>query len=122
MGCQCSNFDQACEGDMDLADRPTDTLKKQAEEYPLLVYSSKNCQRSAKAKDLLRQNLLNFEYFELEHMHDGGELAENLAAVTGTRKVPYIFLHGKYYGGLAELVRGIETGELAQEFKTVETL
>jgi len=117
MGCQCSSFDRHPEVNIDLKENFIDIVKSQAKEYQLLLYSRSTCNHSKLAKNLLWQNSIPFEYFELDNMNDDGQVTHALQGLTGSRRTPYIFLNGEFYGSSRELQKGIESGEVIQKLK-----
>ena len=46
----------------------TSIVKKQIEDYPVLLYSSTDCEESQAIKRMLRVMHVPFEYFEVDHM------------------------------------------------------
>ena len=121
MGCQCSTFDKNSEVKNDLTEPYSEIIKSQMIEYQVLVYSQSFCKQSKQVKQLLRKNLIKFEYFELDNMNDDGQAQSALQTVTGKKATPYIFINGKFYGGLQELLKGIETADLIKKIKETNT-
>ena len=98
MGCQCSTFDKHSEARIDLIEPFSEIIRSQINEYQVLIYSKSYCEQSRIAKQLLRKNSLQFEYFELDNMNDDGQAQSALQTFTGKQATPYVFLSGKYYG------------------------
>jgi glutaredoxin len=117
MGCQCSTFDKHSEAKIDLTEPFSEIIKSQINEYQVLLYSRSYCEQSRIAKQLLRKNLLQFEYFELDNMNDDGQAQSALQTFTGKKSTPYVFITGKYYGGLKELQQGVESGDFQKKIK-----
>lgn len=111
MGCQCSTFDKHSEARIDLTEPFSEIIRSQINEYQVLLYSKSFCEQSRLAKQLLRKNSIQFEYFELDNMNDDGQAQSALQTFTGKKATPYVFICGKFYGGLKELQKGLETGE-----------
>jgi glutaredoxin 3 len=101
MGCTCSdrNFGDSRDTEEVLI---SDLVSKQIEENPLLIYSISNCNKSKSAKNLMRKDGLDFEYFDLDKMEDK-KFLHALEKITNHRNPPYIFVKGIYIGGLDEL-------------------
>ena len=78
-------------------------LKKQIEEYPILLYLRSECENSIKAKSILEENSVFFEYFELNHIEEDEEITKALKSLTGHTKTPYIFMNGRYINGVKAL-------------------
>jgi glutaredoxin len=114
MGCQCSNYDKHSEAKIDFTEPFAEIIKSQVCEYKVLLYSKSSCEMSRTAKSILRKNLVKFEYFELDNMNDEGQAQSALQTFTGKKSTPYVFVHGKFYGGLKELQRGLSSGDLAK--------
>ena len=115
MGCQCSNYDKHSEAKIDFTEPFADIIKSQINEYQVLVYSKSACEQSKAAKILLRKNLIRFEYFELDNMNDDGQAQSALQTFTGKKTTPYVFVKGGFYGGLKDLQKGVESGELLKK-------
>ena len=120
MGCQCNSFEKSIEIRTDESATIGDVIKAQIEEHPMLVYSRIYCDESSQAKQLLRTHDIPFEYFELENMNDDGVILAILCSLTGKLGSPYVFVNGRYYGGYAELVKGIASGDFFEVLKTSE--
>lgn len=112
MGCQCSNYDKHSEAKIDLTEPFSEIIKSQISEYQVLLYSKSNCENSKIAKQLLRKNLIKFEYFELDNMNDDGQAQSALQTFTGKKSTPYVFVKGNFYGGLKELQKGVNSGDV----------
>ena len=115
MGCECSKIDRNNEAYMDIQTPYSEILKNQLAEYPILVYSKTNCPMSKTVKDLLRNNSIQFEYFEIDRMSDDGNISGALSVLTNSKDTPYIFIDGKYYGSLYELKDGLKSGYFLTE-------
>lgn len=117
MGCQCSMYDKHAEARIDFTEPFTDIVKNQAKEYHVLVYSRSICEQSLLTKSLLRKNSVNFEYFELDHMNDNGQIFDALQNMTTKKSTPYIFIGGIYFGGLKELQKILENAPLKEKLR-----
>lgn len=117
MGCQCTKFDRTNEFGIESTSPVYEMLRAQLEDYPVLLYSKLHCENSAKAKNILRKHSVKFEYFELDHMNEETMLLTALQGVTGKRSTPFIFIHGKFYGGIKEFMLGVESGEFFNKIK-----
>lgn len=105
MGCQCSNLEKIYEARIEFCDSFQDIIRRQTEEYPVLLYSRSVCKTSMKVKELLRRNNIQFEYFEIDNMRKDREdedssILRALYTITGRRNPPFIFIQGKFIGGL----------------------
>lgn len=115
MGCQCSAFDNNEEIKTNISEPLIDVVKSQFLEYNVLVYSKSVCETSMKVKQLLRQNKIQFEYFEIDNMSEGAQMLIVLQKITSQKTPPFIFIKGKFYGGLKEVQLGIQTGDLLKK-------
>jgi glutaredoxin len=77
----------------------------------VLIYSVSTCPASLKAKQLLKQEAVVFEYFELDLL-DSIDLVLALQTMTQETKTPYVFVNGVYVGSTAELEELLHSGEL----------
>ena len=115
MGCQCSNFDNHEEIKTSIAEPLIDVIKSQFAEYDVLVYSKSSCEASMKVKQLMRANRIQFEYFEADNMSEGIQFMSVLQKLTNRKNTPFVFVLGKFYGGLKEVQNGITSGELLKK-------
>lgn len=116
MGCQCARYERALEVKIE-SNPATEIIRSQLEDYPVLIYSRVYCEDSNQAKTLLRKFSIKFEYFELDHMHEETLILSGLQSMTGRKSPPYIFFSGKFYGGVSELAKGIESGDIFEKAK-----
>jgi glutaredoxin len=77
----------------------------------VLVYSVSTCPASLKAKQLLKQDAVVFEYFELDLL-DSIDLVLALQTMTQQTKTPFVFVSGVYIGSTPELEEHLRSGEL----------
>ena len=117
MGCQCSNFDNNEEIKTSVVEPLADVIKGQFQEYDVLVYSKSNCEASVKVKQILRVNKIQFEYFEADNMSEGSQFMSVLQKLTNRKNTPYVFVMGKFYGGIREVQNGINSGDLIKKIK-----
>ena len=109
MGCQCSKIDKGSELASDFIGSYTEIVTNQSKEYPLLVYSQLFCKNSSAAKEMLRKQRVQFEYFELDHMNESDQVLRVLQSMTGRKSTPFVFVRGEYVGGLAELAKVLDS-------------
>ncbi|GAB5037636.1 glutaredoxin [Nannochloropsis oceanica] len=72
----------------------SDAIKK-----PVMVFSKSTCPFCKKAKATLIAEGAKFEVIELDQRDDGPAIQAALAATTGRRTVPNVFVGGKSIGG-----------------------
>ena len=90
----------------------TETIKQQIKENKILLYTLSDSEISKKAKMLLRKQPLEFEYFDIDKLKDKKTVLIALGNITNEKKEPFVFIKGKYQGGLQELEELILDGEL----------
>ena len=112
MGCHCSVFDNDEEIRTNIVEPLLNVVKSQFEEYTVLVYSKSNCEDSLRVKQIFRQNSISFEYFEVDNMSEGADLLQVLQKLTNQKSPPYVFIKGRFYGGLKSVTNGFRTGDL----------
>ncbi|KAB1209147.1 Glutaredoxin [Morella rubra] len=66
---------------------------------PVVVFSKTHCPYCRTVKQLLTQLGANFKTIELDTESDGGEIQAALAAWTGQKTVPNVFIGGNHIGG-----------------------
>jgi glutaredoxin 3 len=76
----------------------------------LLLYTWSSCSFCARAKALLAERGLAFDERALE---GDRALAARLEGLFGRATMPYVLVDGEPLGGLLELERALEAGELA---------
>ena len=67
--------------------------------HPVVVFSKTYCGYCLQVKQLLRQLGVKAKVVELDDMADGVALQRSLAAATGQRTVPSVWIGGKHIGG-----------------------
>lgn len=112
MGCQCSAIDNNDEIKTNINDPIIEVVKSQFQEYSVLIYSKSGCENSQKVRQIFRQNKIMFEYFELDNMSDGNQIINILQKLTAFKSTPFVFIKGKFYGGVKEVQEGIINGDI----------
>ncbi|CAG9322270.1 unnamed protein product [Blepharisma stoltei] len=111
MGCYCSGEDR--HSDFHGCVNPfVQVVNDQIKEYDVIIYSKSKDEKSFEAKNLLRKYSIAFEYFELDKLNDDNQVHCVLVELTEKRHPPYIFINGKFWGGIVELQKGLESGEI----------
>ncbi|OMJ96134.1 hypothetical protein SteCoe_312 [Stentor coeruleus] len=110
MGCSCSG-ERGCEEPKDLTEPLfTEIVNSQIEEHEILLYTLAECEKCKKAKNILKQSGVEFEYFDLDKLQDDKKILYTLQKMTNYRKAPYFFYKGTYKGGLHDLEGLIQHG------------
>lgn len=65
-----------------------------------------------KAKELLKQNGVEYQTIELDHLVNAQDVAYNLFLHTQQRTVPNIFINGQHVGGYDKLLNLYASGNL----------
>ncbi|MBF0282585.1 MAG: glutaredoxin 3 [Zetaproteobacteria bacterium] len=76
------------------------------------IYSGDHCPYCVRAKQLLNQQGLAFEEFDVKK--DAKRREEMLARSGGARTIPQIFINDRHVGGCDDLYALHQRGELAQ--------
>lgn len=81
---------------------------------PVIIFSKETCPFCDKAKNALKGSGLNFEVVELDNLRGGMDekVMDVLAAITGGRTVPRVFIGGKFIGGGDDTAALAASGEL----------
>ena len=105
MGCTCSGERTQQEEEPKDLSEPLflDIVKKQIQENKLLLYTLSDCEKSKQAKTAIRNQGIEFEYFDLDKLNDNKKIHHTLQKITNYRSAPYVYCNGKYKGGLVEL-------------------
>ncbi|CAG9320926.1 unnamed protein product [Blepharisma stoltei] len=111
MGCHCSGQDRH-EEIQEFENPFLQVVNDQIKEYDVVIYSKSKDEKSIEAKNLMRKHSIAFEYFELDKLNDDNQVHCALAELTEKKFPPYIFINGKYLGGVPELRKGLESGEI----------
>jgi glutaredoxin 3 len=80
--------------------------------YPIVVFTRANCQYCDHAKILLNSSGLTFTEIMLDASAEGKAMSIALLRRTGSSVLPQIFVQGRYIGGVSDLERSINSGEL----------
>jgi len=75
------------------------------------IYTKKDCPYSRGAKALLGR--MGIDYEDIDVTHDKRRLLEMMERANGGISVPQIFIAGHHIGGLSELTRLQQRGDLA---------
>ncbi|KAK8919168.1 hypothetical protein KSP39_PZI021308 [Platanthera zijinensis] len=86
--------------------------KAMASSSPVLIFSKTYCEACKEAGTFLEEIGASYKFVELDAESDGAELQSALAAWTGQRVVPNIFIGGNHIGGKAALIKKHNEGKL----------
>ena len=75
------------------------------------------CTKAKRALDSFKSSGLSYSVVELDARGDGSKIQDALAAVTGRRSVPNVFVNGKSIGGGDETAHAHSSGELKEMLK-----
>ncbi|KAJ1488818.1 glutaredoxin, partial [Baffinella frigidus] len=76
------------------------------------VFSKSYCPHCKNTKQLLTGLGISFNADELDQMHDGPQIQQELMKLTGQRTVPNVFINGKHLGGNDDLMAARNSGKL----------
>ncbi|KAI8894607.1 glutaredoxin [Globomyces pollinis-pini] len=83
----------------------------------VVVFSKTYCPYCIKAKNLLKNNNIDFTVYELDNREDGQEIQDYLATISGQRTVPNIYVKGTHVGGCDAVHAAHANGTLAKLLK-----
>eukprot|EP01025_Chloroclados_australasicus_P040405 TRINITY_DN42188_c1_g1_i1.p1 TRINITY_DN42188_c1_g1~~TRINITY_DN42188_c1_g1_i1.p1 ORF type:complete len:181 (-),score=1.54 TRINITY_DN42188_c1_g1_i1:117-584(-) len=79
-----------------------DMIVQKNAENPVMVYSKSYCPFCAETKGLFRDLEVDAKVVELDQIHEGVDIQQELQRLTGSRTVPQVFVGGEYIGGNSE--------------------
>eukprot|EP00276_Gloeochaete_wittrockiana_P010376 CAMPEP_0184652368 /NCGR_PEP_ID=MMETSP0308-20130426/10069_1 /TAXON_ID=38269 /ORGANISM="Gloeochaete witrockiana, Strain SAG 46.84" /LENGTH=104 /DNA_ID=CAMNT_0027087205 /DNA_START=2089 /DNA_END=2403 /DNA_ORIENTATION=- len=91
-----------------------DKAKKAIGQDPVVVFSKTYCPYCTKVKGLFEELKVKAKIYELDDLPDGDSIQEALAAITGQRTVPNVFIGGNHVGGCDNTVAAQKSGKLKQ--------
>ncbi|MCY4413724.1 MAG: hypothetical protein OXC30_01895 [Alphaproteobacteria bacterium] len=95
-------------------------VRKEQKAQKIEIYGYNWCTWCVKAKELLRNKGIDFEYHDLEGASEQlKEKAFSGLHLNQTRTVPQIFLNNSYIGGMANLERAVQSGKIKRSNKAV---
>jgi len=89
-------------------------IREKNEKYPVMLYSKSYCPYCGQVKALFKKLKIEFTAVDLDEIHEGAEVQDNLAQLTGSRTVPQVFIQGEYIGGCDETLKLNSSGKLKQ--------
>lgn len=121
MGCECSPQSRGLS--MDLPKRDYEkVVRSQVKDYPVLLYSSTQSPDSQEVRRLLRSLHIPFESFEVEYMRtlqtaEAQLVAKAVRVCTDRQQLPVLIVGGETVGGIREVRRAVESGELGARLR-----
>eukprot|EP00306_Pavlova_sp_CCMP459_P011356 CAMPEP_0185192292 /NCGR_PEP_ID=MMETSP1140-20130426/17851_1 /TAXON_ID=298111 /ORGANISM="Pavlova sp., Strain CCMP459" /LENGTH=136 /DNA_ID=CAMNT_0027759031 /DNA_START=31 /DNA_END=441 /DNA_ORIENTATION=- len=83
--------------------------------FDLVLFTESRCRNCAAARLALRDVGIRPTVVDLDVLEDGADIREELELCTRQRSLPYVFLKGKHFGGLEELLGALNTQALRDE-------
>ncbi|OMJ80697.1 hypothetical protein SteCoe_18995 [Stentor coeruleus] len=74
----------------------------------LVIFANSRCGKSEKACELLRSVNVMAKVIDINSSTSSSALKRALKEASGSSQSPYIFIAGKYYGGLNEVSTGVK--------------
>ncbi|KAF9416785.1 hypothetical protein HW555_005915 [Spodoptera exigua] len=74
-------------------------IKQAISQDKVVVFSKSYCPYCTMAKEVFSKVKQPIKVYELDERDDGTAIQENLAAITGFRTVPQVFINGNCVGG-----------------------
>ncbi|KRX92352.1 Glutaredoxin-1 [Trichinella pseudospiralis] len=79
-------------------------LQEQLAKDPVVIYSKSTCPACIKTRQLLKDEKIPAQFYELNQMTAGNDIFKAVTSKTGWSTVPQIFICGKFVGGFSELM------------------
>ncbi len=82
----------------------------------VVIYSKSYCPYCSATKSLFQTQFsdVDAKIFELDQMNDGASIQSDLAAMTGQRTVPNVWVRGKFVGGNDDTQALFRSGKLTE--------
>jgi len=103
MGCACAFEKEGKKGFNDVETVYLKILRQELKERRVVVFTCTGCTKSATAKEILKSEKIDFEYFDLNKVPEGKEFFIELQKITEMQKTPFLFYDKNYIGGLDEI-------------------
>eukprot|EP00982_Pelagococcus_subviridis_P004154 29081-Pelagococcus_subviridis.AAC.17 len=107
-----STTTRASSSDADAANPLTELITGKNESNAVTVWSKSWCPFCTQVKQLLEKEGASYLAIELDKFHEAEEIQASLAATTGQRTVPNVFVGGKHVGGCDDTMALHRSGEL----------
>merc|ERR1711972_1137098 len=78
------------------------------------IISKSYCPYCSKAKKAFQQLNIPFKVMEIENRKDCAQIQAYMKKKTGAQSVPRVFVNGKFIGGGDDVVKKMQSGELAK--------
>jgi glutaredoxin len=101
MGCSCAS-ERLQEEEPVTNDIYIEVINEHLQEHPLLLYTTSSSEDSKVLKDLLRQENVDFEYFDLDKLREGEKISHTLKKLTFYKAPPFVFYNKSFIGGVVE--------------------
>merc|ERR1712146_471077 len=97
-------------------------IKSALAEHAVVVFSKSYCPFCTRVKQLFAKLGVSAHVVELDNRKDGSEIQNELAAQTGQRSVPNVFISGKHVGGCDDTMGAHSSGNLETMLKAAGAL
>jgi glutaredoxin 3 len=87
-------------------------IERETIESKVMMYAKSTCPHCMKAKQLLNEKGIEFNFKDLDKLKNGQEIQDALFVMTKQKTVPNIFINSKHLGGNSDLVKANKSGEL----------
>ncbi|KAI7885600.1 glutaredoxin [Lichtheimia hyalospora FSU 10163] len=100
----------------------TQLIKTTIADNRVVVFSKTWCPFSQKAKKLFDDSNIPYHLIELDKQHNGADIQQALADLTGQKTVPNIFINNTHIGGYIDLRKAFpsyKSNTMLKETKSV---
>lgn len=99
-----------------------EAVKKEIEQlvssHKVQIFSKSYCPFCRRAKGIFDAEGISYEALELDQIANGAEFQSTLAAMTGQRTVPSVWINGKFVGGSDKVAELQSRGKLSSLVNT----
>lgn len=80
-----------------------------------MIYAKSWCPYCGQVKGLFKKLQVDFQAVNLDEIHEGEEIQDELAGITGSHTVPQVFIKGEFIGGCDETMTLSRNGKLKEK-------
>jgi glutaredoxin 3 len=95
-------------------------VEEQIRTHPVLMYGTTYCSWCVRAEGVFRMFRVEPHVVHFDKDENGEEIAYAVYEITGQNTVPCIFIGGKHIGGFSQLMQGLKSGYVQNEFRRLK--